>query len=301
MAWLNGRGKWRAAGDRKNQGALQVRVRRTVFHAVVAIAIVGSLGVSAPVATGADTYNITGANETAVRSPVVVLTNTDVRLSIVLGNRTATPKSATVTFDGSCWDSGYETVRIPPKTMTVTVPGDPDRYVKGVRVLKTVSATLRIPATCVPQGGGSPLASHSGQFYGNYDETGVTPARLTKLSFFWIGRAFTVRNYRYNLTLKTHREPANSQAHHTLPKLYEEWFRSKGINIHDPVHLRWWCSKTGVPGNHPSSATSYNKRWTDWKNAHGNASVAEILAFRDSIQEYYTYPCPGDRTYPGFP
>jgi hypothetical protein len=127
------------------------------------------------------------------------------------------------------------------------------------------------------------------------------PAQGAFGSHFWIGKAFTVRNIRYNLGLRSHHTPATSQAHHTLPRKYRDKFKALGLNIDDPAQLRWWCSKTGVSTNHGAKSRAYNARWDDWFSAHPRATRAQVLAFRNSIQRSYVYACPGVSNYPGFP
>jgi len=81
----------------------------------------------------------------------------------------------------------------------------------------------------------------------------------------------------------------SSQAHHTLPQ-FETQF--KAACTHDPIYLRWWCSRTGVPGNHRSMAYDANQLWTTFFSQNPAPTAAQVLACKDSIQGRCTYTCP---------
>lgn len=84
-------------------------------------------------------------------------------------------------------------------------------------------------------------------------------------------RAFTRKNFRHNLRIVTGRAPAGHDAHHALPVKHEPWFKSRGINIHDPKYGAWWSSTP-----HKSNAYAWNKEWARFIRDNHKASVAEI-------------------------
>lgn len=72
--------------------------------------------------------------------------------------------------------------------------------------------------------------------------------------------AATRANFRHNLIVKTARNPRWCHAHHIIPQILERWAWERGVNIHDPEHLTWWNSTSGLWGNHQSMAAEYNER-----------------------------------------
>ena len=241
----------------------------------------------------------TPANSTDVISPVVVLPKMATPVAIALGNTSKVPVQVRVQFNGWCWDKDYVRIAFATAAVNVTVPGDASDT-PGLSPLRRVAGTLTIPASCVPQDDIPGLATHDGEFFADMGPTGE-PVQGSFAAHFWLGKPFTLTNIRYNLGLKTHQTPADSQAHHTLPQKYRTTFSNLGIAIDDPAQMRWWCSKAGVATNHQSKASAYNSRWDVWFKANPSATKAQVLAFRDSIQHYYTYSCPGVAGYPGFP
>ncbi|WBQ08472.1 hypothetical protein [Kribbella sp. CA-293567] len=242
-------------------------------------------GILAPATASAAPTPITAANRFTVNSPVVALPGKTVVLSMWLGNLTATPAPARAQLYGYCYTSAHTRADFQAAVQVVTVPGDPER-VKGVAPLRLVRSVVTIPATCVHDS----TRAIDGEFLGDFGSPGVSPIG-TKFSHFWIGLPFTNANKIHNLTLKTKGRPSPYQAHHTMPQKFEAKFKARGLNIHDPVYLRWWCSKVGVPTNHSSNAYKYNRLWDTFFAGKPNATKAEILQYRTSIQGMFTYSC----------
>lgn len=248
-----------------------------------------------PVATAeraaAAAYTVSPGSSVDVNARVVVLPGMKVSLSISLGNYSATPSQARVRFRAKCITKDIDFLTVWSAPQVVTVPGDPGNPPKGGRDLKTVSAEITLPSTCAaqPDSGG---VSHDGDFAAEMGPP-VGDATGLKQSLFWIGYPFTAANYKKNLILWTHGEPAESAAHHTLPQKFETLFTRAGIDsIHDPIYLRWWCSRPGVPGNHASKAYEYNQLWEAFFAQHANPTTKQVLDYRASIQNRYTYTCP---------
>lgn len=105
-----------------------------------------------------------------------------------------------------------------------------------------------------------------------------------------IYRPLTASYYRVNLEMAEGRNPT-AQAHHMLPRKFERQFAAAGLNIHDPRYMRWWCSKPGIPGNHPSKSREYNALWDGFFQEHPEPTKNEILTFMNSIQDRYIYTC----------
>lgn len=262
-------------------------MRKSILATLTALAVAVP-GILAPPTASAAPSPITPAGTVVVKSPVVVLPGQKVLLSMWLGNQGASPALARIQFKGYCWTRTFVRVDFQAAAKVVTVPGDPER-VKGVAPLKMVSSLVTIPSTCVAQPN-TTVVTHDGEFLGDYGSPGATPWG-TKGSFFWIGRPFTYANKIHNLTLKTHGRPSPYQAHHTMPRKFEAKFKARGLNIHNPIYLRWWCSKPGLPTNHSANVYKYNRLWETFFTNKPDATKAEILQYRTSIQGMFTYIC----------
>ncbi|WP_245193398.1 hypothetical protein [Amycolatopsis alba] len=249
--------------------------------------------VTVPSTTAA--YTVSPGSSVNVNARVVVLPGMTVSLSITLGNYSATPSQARVRFRAKCITKDIDFLTVWSDPQIVTVPGDPANPPKGGKDLKTVTVSITLPATCAPQPDQGSI-THDGDFAAEMGPA-VGPATGLKQSLYWIGKPFTKTNYKDNLILQTHGQPAESAAHHTLPQKFEAKFNKAGIpTIHDPIYLRWWCSRPGVPGNHPSKAAEYNALWDTFFTQKPNPTAAEVLAYRTSIQGRYTYTCPPKTT-----
>ncbi len=251
--------------------------------------------VSAQPAAGAQSaaaaYTVSPGSSVNVNARVVVLPGMTVSLSIALGNYSATPSQARVRFRAKCITKDIDFLTAWSDPQIVTVPGDPANPPKGGKDLKTVSASITLPATCAPQPDQGSI-THDGDFAAEMGPAAGAATGL-KQSLYWIGKPFTKAYYKDNLILQTHGQPAESAAHHTLPQKVEAKFNKAGIpTIHDPIYLRWWCSRPGVPGNHPSKAAEYNALWDTFFAQKPNPTAAEVLSYRASIQGRYTYTCP---------
>ncbi len=70
------------------------------------------------------------------------------------------------------------------------------------------------------------------------------------------------------------------QAHHIFPQKFASFFKSKGINIHDPSLLKWWET-----ASHLKNARAYNEAWI--KFIRTNPSKAEILDFGSKLMKKF--------------
>ncbi len=70
-------------------------------------------------------------------------------------------------------------------------------------------------------------------------------------------RSPTAYNFRENLSRLTGVRPGYiAQAHHVFPQKFDWFFRSRGINIHNPSYGAWWPS-----ASHQREAYIYNRVW----------------------------------------
>ena len=73
----------------------------------------------------------------------------------------------------------------------------------------------------------------------------------------------------------------NSAVHHVLPRAFEGWFTSRGIeNIHDPIFGMWIDTQW-----HLSMSHAYNKAWEAFIIDYPQASVEQILNFAKEISD----------------
>ncbi len=268
-------------------------MRKSILATLTALAVAIPGILAPPTASMASSSSaaagpISPAGSLVVKSPVVVLPGKKVLLSMSIGNYTASPAPARAQFRGRCWTRDSVQVEFEAAAKFVLVPGDPER-IKGLAPLKMVSSFITIPSRCVAQPS-NPTTTHDGEFIGDLGSPGVPPWG-TKSSFFWIGLPFTSANKIHNLTLKTKGRPRPYQAHHTMPEKFEAKFKARGLNIHDPIYLRWWCSKSGLPTNHQRNWSKYNTLWDTFFTTKPNATKAEILQYRTSIQGMFIYIC----------
>lgn len=244
--------------------------------------------------TGVLVTPVTPGPNTYVDSPKVTEPGqTAVPLGVQLGNRTAVPAIVQVTIGGWCWDSASKKINFSLPPRTVTVPGDPGQ-VKGNLTMWIESAAVNVPPECKARPNHSAIVP-DGAFIADVGPVGSQP-EWRKLSNFWIGWTFNATNIRKNLDLRLFKTQPESGAHHTLPQKFRLFFENvPGIyRIDDPQYLVWWCSRAGVPGNHPSMANEYNKLWEDWWAKNPTPTRDQVLKFRDLISKNpkYTYKCP---------
>ena len=69
-------------------------------------------------------------------------------------------------------------------------------------------------------------------------------------------RSFTARNFRENLARRTGEIPEGHEAHHMLPKKFEEFFTKVGLDINNPMFGKW-LKKI----DHSKGSYRYNQRW----------------------------------------
>jgi hypothetical protein len=110
-----------------------------------------------------------------------------------------------------------------------------------------------------------------------------TQGSLSALAY----RPFTDANFRYNLIQRTGYNPANCDAHHTMPQKFAVQFGRAGIQIHDPIYGLWWISTPGVAGNHSGLAAKYNQDWQTFFNVNPSATSSQILAKRAQLVQLY--------------
>lgn len=97
--------------------------------------------------------------------------------------------------------------------------------------------------------------------------------------------AFNARNARRNLSMRTGYTRVQSDAHHVMPRKFEKrFFRSKGINIHDPKNMTWWYRPS-----HQRYAGRYNRQWEKWIDAHPNATRAQVLRKANAMRAQYAH------------
>ena len=95
-------------------------------------------------------------------------------------------------------------------------------------------------------------------------------------------RDFTASNFRENLSRLTGKNLSEEQAHHVFPQKFEEIFRSKGIEIHDPKFGSWW----DVP-SHQKSSYEYNELWD--KFLQSDPTKEQVFEFSKELAQKYGY------------
>ena len=106
--------------------------------------------------------------------------------------------------------------------------------------------------------------------------------RVSSIAF----KSFTRSNYRHNLKVLTNPLGIGQDAHHIYPqaKKFQQYFERAGINIHNPVNLKWWEKSA-----HRSSAKAYNEAWDNFFARKPNASANEIRAFGNSVMKDFSF------------
>ena len=97
-------------------------------------------------------------------------------------------------------------------------------------------------------------------------------------------KPYTKDNFRDNLAILTDEIPANSQAHHVFPQQTDlaQFFQSKGIDIHDPVHGTWWPTPA-----HQQKAYEYNLKWKEWIDENRFTNKEQVLKKgRELMKDY---------------
>jgi len=106
-------------------------------------------------------------------------------------------------------------------------------------------------------------------------------------------KSFTSANARFNLIVKTKRDPGNKcDAHHTLPQMFRRPFVEAGFtgsdSIDHPKYLIWW-----ERSDHRSKASKVNAEWTKWwrdKNPE-KTSKSSVLNKRTAVILKYPPNC----------
>jgi len=99
---------------------------------------------------------------------------------------------------------------------------------------------------------------------------------------------YTARNFADNLRKIKPKPSPSHQAHHMLPQAFEDFFRSKGINIHDPRWGAWW----DVP-EHTQKWRAFNDEWEVWIDTKGNhATIQDIIQKATELARKYNLDWP---------
>jgi RHS repeat-associated protein len=93
---------------------------------------------------------------------------------------------------------------------------------------------------------------------------------------------FTKGNFRENLKRYTGIDPSAHDAHHVLPKTFQDDSRSLGIDVHNPRFGTWWERSA-----HQRSSTEYNKFWRDFLDT--NPTTQECFDFAKDLADDYGY------------
>lgn len=102
-------------------------------------------------------------------------------------------------------------------------------------------------------------------------------------------KEFTAKNYREGLkrlTGRTAEEVRDLEAHHILPREFENKFLNAGIeNIHDPRLLVWV-----EEGPHQQWSHQYSEAWSDFFKLNQNPTVEDILDEAQELAKDFDYP-----------
>lgn len=210
-------------------------------------------------------------------------------------NASPGPVTVWVGYGGSCTDAESDRGRrdFPWKVRRLRVPGDPARP-PGINTIAVRFPTITIPSQCDGR------RANDYPIDGYFTYTVSSSKNIDKDGYaswspgFVMGWPAKDRNRRKNLLLV--KDPPgkarNYQAHHRLPRKFEDEFNNRGIkNIHETQNLRWWCSKKGVRSNHQRQAREYNKRWAKFFRDHKKASRKQIYDFLAKIERHYKFTC----------
>jgi hypothetical protein len=106
-------------------------------------------------------------------------------------------------------------------------------------------------------------------------------------------KSFTAANARFNLIVKTNRNPGSDcDAHHTLPQQFRSQFVAAGFtgsdSIDHPKYLIWW-----ERSDHRSKATKVNAEWKAWWDVRvpKNTSKNSVLNKRTAVLKKYPPNC----------
>lgn len=81
--------------------------------------------------------------------------------------------------------------------------------------------------------------------------------RRTRCTDRWAQfRTLNARNFRWNLCVRTNRNPPTDDAHHVFPKSLEPEFARLDIPVHNPAMGAWWERYA-----HRGAAHKYNVAW----------------------------------------
>ena len=118
----------------------------------------------------------------------------------------------------------------------------------------------------------------------NRDYYGGTLSAVGVLPYFGdlakVGRIG--RNVRKNLVRMTGMNPKGMEAHHLLPKAFEEPLGRKGINVHDPKYGRWVNHS-----KHNKTAQRYNQDFEQFLKSNESVSEKDIIDFAESLMRKY--------------
>jgi hypothetical protein len=124
-------------------------------------------------------------------------------------------------------------------------------------------------------------------------DNAIDTSKLTKIltkGLIKEGKWFSKEKYRHNLQVFTGKLAKGFDAHHTFPKSLEKWFKSKGIDVHDPAEMLWREFK-----DHRKKSQEHLKEWNTWIKEHGNATIEQIKKQRDVIEKKIWGSTKGDK------
>lgn len=265
-------------------------VRRTLSVLALTLALMLGELIGPPVASAAPTDPLL-AFPISNNIPRVMKAGNSYNVTVKFTNSGQQTENLKYRLSATCHAS---TKSIPFTTpwATVSVPSGGST----LRSTATVTVTLKVPAKCSPPAAVARtlLLYNASVFimFGRASDPVSTYGGDPNNRYIY--GPFTKTWYRFNLHARTDYPTlfGTYQAHHTMPQKHASKFKAKGINIHNPKYLRWWCSTKGVKTNHQSNSADYNKLWDAFFKKAPKASKAKILAFRTSIQSKFKYNCP---------
>ena len=86
-----------------------------------------------------------------------------------------------------------------------------------------------------------------------------------------VHNACTKNNYRSNAKKYYNTDGVGQEAHHIFPRKYENFFASKGMNIHAPQNIKFMQT-----AGHRTNSYAYNKMWGQFIHENPKASVKSI-------------------------
>ena len=92
---------------------------------------------------------------------------------------------------------------------------------------------------------------------------------------------FDASNYREGYRWLYGKIPNGYHIHHKCPVELEEWFASKGINVHDPLFLQALPEEIHL--KFPHGHFDWNGAWRRFWKQHPDADASEICQFLEDL------------------